>query len=243
MKKPTTYYDFRIDSLTPETLRLSRFVDYVEELRAIFGSPDDVHFSKVRKGSAVLEFWAPEKATKHIEARLRLIGGNNMPPDLALHYRNLDNYLRRDNGSAKIMRKNGPVIAELAGIRTPLAQEAVVHETGTLDGTVVGVKGIDDSVQVWIKTDDGLVQKCNAKRDLAKALAPLWDCYVRLIGKGKWRRGGDRHWMLEEFDILNYEKLDETPLAKVVEDVQGIGSNDWNELKDAQAAWRELRAD
>ncbi len=243
MKKPVVHYDFRIDSLTPETLRLGRFVEYVTELRAIFGSPDDLRFSKVRKGSAVLEFAAPEKAVRTIDARLRLVGGKYMPPDMALHYRNLDSLLRRDNGSAKLARKNGPVIVEFYGIRTPLAQEAVIHEMGTLDGTVVGVKGIDDSVPVWIRTDDGLTQKCNAKRSIARELAAVWDSHVRLTGKGKWRRGGDRHWTLEEFDILSFERLDESPLAKVVADIQGIDGNGWNEVENAQSLWHQIRAD
>ncbi|WP_428381047.1 hypothetical protein [Nevskia ramosa] len=242
MNKPHAYYDFCIDSLTPETLRLGRFADYVKELNGIFGS-DDVHFSKVRKGSAVLEFWVPEKAAPKLDARLRLVGGTDAPPEFTAHCRNLDSLLRRDNASAKLGRKNGPALARFAGVRTPLAQEAVVHETSTFDGTVVGVKGIDDSVQVWIKPDDGVLLKCNAKRDIARQLAPLWDCYVRLVGKGKWRRGGDRRWTLDEFDILNFERLDDAPLAQVVSSIQQIAGNDWNRINDAQSVWRELRAD
>jgi hypothetical protein len=243
MKPLVVHYDFRIDALTPETLRLGRFAEYVSALRTVFGSSEDVHFSKVRRGSAVLEFWAPQKAAPKIDARLRLVGGTDMPPDLAGRWREINTLLRRDNASARITRKGGVTLARFAGARAPLAQEAIVHETGTLDGTVVGVKGVDDSVQVWIRTDDGIVQNCNAKRDIARQLAPLWDCYVRLVGKGKWRRGGDRCWTLEEFDILSFEQLSDAPLVQVIAEVQAIDANDWNQMEDPQAAWRDLRAD
>lgn len=244
MKPTSVHYDFRIDALTPETLRLSRFVDYVDALRGIFDAAEDVYFHQVRKGSAVLEFAASHKAAPRIEKRLHLLGTAEMPADMAVQWAKINRCLRRDGASARLMRKGGKVtLAQFAGIRTPLAQEAIVHESGTLDGVVVGVKGVDDSVPIWLKTDDGALLKCNAKRDVARRLAPLFDCYVRVAGKGKWRRGDDARWTLEEFDIQSFDQLNEAPLEKQVRDIQAIADNGWNELEDAQAAWRELRAD
>jgi len=242
MKPTAVHYDFLIDALTPETLRLSRFVDYVDALRGVFGGMEDVYFQKVRKGSAVLEFAIPHKAAPRFEKRLRLLGSADMPADMVVQWANINRFLRRDSSSARLMRKGGPLLAQFAGIRTPLAQEAIVHESGTLDGVVVGVKGVDDSVSVWLKTDDGIMQKCNAKREIARLLAPLFDAYVRVTGKGKWRRGEDACWTLEEFDIQGFEQLDETPLGALVLRIQAIEGNGWNELDDAQATWRELRA-
>jgi hypothetical protein len=244
MKPNTVNYDFRIDALTPETLRLSRFVDYVDALRGIFGAPDDVYFHQVRKGSAVLEFAASRHAAPRIEKRLHLLGTADMPEDMVAQWTNINRYLRRDGASARLLRKGGKApLAQFAGIRTPLAKEAIVHESGTLDGVVVGVKGVDDSVPVWLKADDGTLLKCNARRDLARQLAPLFDTYVRVSGKGKWRRADDARWSLEEFDIQSFERLDETPLVQQVREIQAIAGNGWNELEDAQAAWHELRAD
>lgn len=244
MNPHLVHYDFRIDSLTPETLRLSRFVDYVDALRGIFDAGDEVYFHQVRKGSAVLEFAAKGKAAARIEKRLGLLGTADMPVEMAVQWTNINRFLRRDGASARLSRKGGKkVLAQFAGIRTPLAQEAIVYENGTLDGIIVGVKGVDDSVPVWLKTDDGIVQKCNAKREIARQLAPLFDEYVRVAGKGKWRRGDDRRWTLEEFDIQSFDRLDETPLDKLVQDIQAIKGNGWNDLEDAQVQWRELRAD
>jgi hypothetical protein len=243
VKTSSAHYDFRIDALTPETLRLRRFVDYVSALRGIFANADDVYFQKVRKGSAVLEFGVAAKAIARVERRLRLLGSADMPPDMAQQWTCINRLLRRDSASARLSRKGGAVLAEFAGIRTPLAQEAIVHENGTIDGIVVGVKGIDDSVPVWLKTDDGLVQKCNARRDIARRLAPLFDTCVRVAGKGRWRRGDDARWTLEEFDIQSFEQLDESPLAAVVQEIQALEGNGWNELDDAQAVWQEMRGD
>ncbi|HQQ71808.1 MAG TPA: hypothetical protein PLL92_16060 [Alicycliphilus sp.] len=243
MKPLIVHYDFHIDALTPETLRLSRFVEYVDDLRALFGHPDDVHFKQVRKGSAVLEFFSSPEAAPQIDTRLRQLGSADMPADIATRWSHLNALLRRDSASATLRRKGGMVLARFAGVRTPLAQEAIVHENGTLDGTVVGIKGVDDSVPVWIKTDDGAVQKCNATHELACRLAPLWGSYVRLTGKGKWRRGEDRRWTLEEFDIQSFEQPDATPLDKLVQEIRSIDDNGWNVLDDPQAAWRALRAD
>ncbi len=244
MKQTAIHYDFRIDALTPETLRLGRFVDYVDALRGVFDAGDDVYFHQVRKGSAVLEFAASHKAVARIEKRLRLLGSADMPADMAAHWASINRFLRRDGASARLARKGSKIVlAQFAGVRTPLAQEAIVHENGTLDGILVGVKGVDDSVPVWLKTDDGLVLKCNAKREIARQLAPLFDAYVRVAGKGKWRRGDDARWTLEEFDIQSFEQLDETPLTTLVQNIQAIEGNGWNELDDAQAVWRELRAD
>jgi len=245
MRPSAVHYDFRVDHLTPDTLRLTRFVDYVDALRGIFDAPDDVYFHQVRKGSAVLEFAVKGKAVPRIEKRLLLLGTPNMPADMAAHCTAINRYLRRDGSSAKLTRKgSAKPLAYFAGIRTPLAQEAIVHENGTLDGIVVGVRGVDDSVPVWLKADDDSVLKCNARREIARQLAPLFDTYVRVAGKGKWRRGDDARWTLEEFDIQSFERLDDTPLEEQVRGIQAIEGNGWNEqLDDAQAVWRELRAD
>ncbi|WP_397596853.1 hypothetical protein [Silanimonas sp.] len=243
MKDTAAHYDFRIDALTPETLRLGRFVEYVNALRAVFGSADDVYFQKVRKGSAILEFAVPHRAVVRTDKRLRLLGTADMPPEMAAQWTIINRLLRRDSASAKLMRKGGPVLAQFAGVRTPLAQEAIVHENGTLDGVVVGVKGVDDSVSVWLRSDEGDLLKCNARRVVARELALLWDRPVRVAGRGKWRRGDDARWTLEEFDVQSFDSLDEISLSETVRDIQAIDGNEWNDIDDAQAAWRELRAE
>ena len=44
-------YDFRIDVWRPETLPLKRLAEYASELAKLFGSSNDVHLMKIRRGS------------------------------------------------------------------------------------------------------------------------------------------------------------------------------------------------
>ena len=50
-----TTFDFRIDSLSPETLPMLRLAEYVTCLGKLMGSDEHVHLLKVRSGSAIPE--------------------------------------------------------------------------------------------------------------------------------------------------------------------------------------------
>lgn len=235
-------YDFRIDVWKPETLPLKRLAEYASELARLFGSAPDVHLLRIRKGSHVQEFAVANTARASVERQLALVRTADAPDDLIRPYRNVNEYLRTDGGSAVLKLKGGAKIIEFPGCKTPLADEVVIHEAGTLDGVVMRVGGKDDTVPVWLEGENRERLACTASRPIAKELAGhLFGNAVRVGGMGKWRRNADGLWALEDFVIKSWQALDETPLDEMVTKLRAVPGSAWDQMDDPQAEWRRIR--
>ena len=92
----------------------------------------------------------------------------------------------------------------------------------TLDGVLIRVGGRDDTVSVHLYYG-GTVHRCNATHETARRLAPyLNGCTLRVHGSGRWERLGDGKWLLRQFDIKDFETLDDRPLTEVVAQLRSV---------------------
>lgn len=221
---------------------MSRLAEYLARLAVLFGNKEHVHFMKVRKGSAIPEIVVDEPAVPKVWARLRLVSTPDAPEDLSRANRDINRMLRDDNASGVLRLKAGANILEFPGRKTPLMEEAVVHEIGELDGVVIRVGGKDETVPVLIDGEQGIFYRCNASREVARKLATfLFGKTIRVMGRGKWRRTQEGEWELETFDIKDYEELDEAPLESAVASLRSLEGSAWNEMDDPQGELKRLR--
>ncbi len=236
------HYDFRIDAWKPETLPMARLAEYLAKLSVMFGHKEHVHFFKVRKGSAIPEIAVEYEAAPKVEARLRLVETLHAPPELKQANQDVNRMLRTDNASATLKIKHGANILLFPGKKTPLAEEVIVHEQGSLEGVVIRIGGKDESVPIWIEGEGKIIYKCWANRDLARQLAAYYlGSSVRATGSGKWCRTPERKWEIEDFQIKSFEIVEDSSLEKVIESLRQVEGNLWNEMDDPQAELRKLR--
>lgn len=239
-----THYDFRIDVWKPETLPMARLAEYLAKLAILFGNKDYVHFSKVRKGSAIPEIYVNEPAVTKVNARLKLAGTPDAPEDICQANREINRMLRSDNAIATLRFKGGAKILEFPGRKTPLAEEAVVHQFGELDGVVIRIGGKDKSVPLHLQGENAIYYTCNTSRDIARQLAPyLFGQTVRVAGRGKWRRTQDGVWELEEFDVKSFELLNDAGLDVVLAEMRQVEGSGWNQLDNPQSKLKAIRGE
>ncbi len=125
---------------------MARLADYLARLAILFGHQDQVYFSKVRKGNAIPEIHVHETAAPKVQSRLKLVGAGSGPEDASKAVHDINAMLRDDNTSATLGSKGGAMVINFPGCKTPLAEEAIVHEAGELIGSVIRVGGKDDTV-------------------------------------------------------------------------------------------------
>ena len=77
-----TTFDYRIDTLSPETLPMVRLAEYAAALGKLMGSEEHVHLLKVRKGSAIPEIWVDHVADPKVRQRLSLVNTPDAPDDI-----------------------------------------------------------------------------------------------------------------------------------------------------------------
>lgn len=239
-----THYDFRIDAWKPETLPMARLAEYLAKLAILFGNKEHVHFSKVRKGSAIPEVYVDEHAVPKVNARLQLVGTIDEPEDVRSANREINRMLRSDNAIATLRFKGGAKILDFPGRKTPLAEEAIVHQFGELDGVVIRVGGKDKSVPLHLQGENGIYYTCNTSREIARQLAPyLFGQTVRVAGRGKWRRTQDGVWELDDFDVNSFVPLDDASLDDVLSEMRKVESSEWNQLDEPQLKLKTIRGE
>jgi hypothetical protein len=235
-------YDFRIDAWMPETLPMARLAEYLLCLSKVFANQEYVHFSKVRKGSAILESMVAIEAVTKVENRLKLVGSIDCPEDSKKLIKSINDMLRVDGASATLSKKGGAKILLFPGCKMPLAEEAIVHEAGELIGTVIKVGGKDATVPLLLQDTDGTTYPCTTTRELARQLAKhLFGDQVRVLGTGKWRRTQDRVWELDDFKLKSWEQLNQTQLADDVAALRSVEGSQWNLYDDPHAELKKLR--
>ena len=92
---------------------------------------------------------------------------------------------------------------------------------------------------------DGEYYPCRTSKELAKQLAAcLFEGEIRVNGSGKWTRGTDGIWSLQQFDIKDFAKLESgQSLSSFVEYMRNVEGSGWNKSEDAQGDLRKMRED
>lgn len=237
-----TVFDFRMSALSPQTLPMARLAEYLTRLATLFGHRDYVYFLKVRKGSAVPEIHVHDTAAPKVQSRLKLVGAGSGPEEANKAIHDINAMLREDNTSATLAVKGGALVINFPGCKTPLAEEAIVHEAGELIGSVIRVGGKDETVPLLLQDTDGTTYLCNTSKAIAKELAHhLFGDLVRVQGHGKWRRTPERMWVLDSFKIKSWEPALQTSLEEAVNSLRAVEGSQWNTFADPQAELKKLR--
>ncbi len=230
---------FRIDVFTPDTLPMARLAEYMADLAVLLGEPENVHFVRLEKSSAVLVQKIDEVAVPKIQERTRSIRAGEGPPDAMEAYRRVNRRLRQDNSVGLLSEEDGAEI-----IRFPGREQAqpvtfgAFNQEGTLDGVVIRLGGTGDPVPVHLNAGSVLQSHCFASRELAKTLGPfIFGPELRVHGVGRWHRDEDGAWILVRFTIASFEVLDGRPLSDVVAQLRNVSGSEWPDLDDP---WGEL---
>jgi hypothetical protein len=222
-------YRLKIDVFSPDSLPMSRLAEYMAELARLLGEQERVHFSHMEKGSAVLVSSIEDPAVPKVGERLYRVRDGQGPKDAMQAYQALDGLLAKDNAVASLTGDGGTEIIAFPGRTRPKpVRYGPFREEGSLDGTVIRIGGRDDTIPVLLKDAEGVEYLCQTTLELSKKLAPHYrGATVRVFGSGKWVREESGSWTLQQFDITNFEVIDDAPLTDVVAKLRAVEGGEW----------------
>jgi hypothetical protein len=238
-------YRLKIDVFSVDSLPMARLAEYMAELAILLGERERVHFSHLEKGSAVLVTNIEPVAFPKVKARISLVSRGNGPKDAMQAYKTIDSMLAKDGAVAVLLTPDEGNVIEFPGrLRPTPARYGPFREVGTLDGRIIRIGGRDETIPVWLKDGD-VVYNCNVRgEDVARRLAPYYlSGIVRLHGRGKWVREENGTWKLEQFDIDDFEVLDDSSMSEVVGKLRAVEGGAWHESDDALSDILGLRRD
>lgn len=228
-------YRFHIDdSFKPATIPMERLGEYIKALAQLMGETGSVHLDRVTEGSVVLHAAIDQPAQIKVRDRVSGLRGKTTSKEVARAFGVLDDMLRKDNATGRLVEVGGQVVIPFPGRNRP---EPVVFgpfkQDGTLEGQVIRVGGKDDTIPVHLRDGAVVHTGLNATEDVARRIAQhLLGPTVRVHGTGTWLREGDGTWQLKSFRINDFELLDETPLDGVVARLRAVRGSGWGEVPD-----------
>lgn len=238
-------YRLKIDVFSIDSLPMSRLAEYMAELAVLLGERERVHFSHLERGSAVLVSSIEPVAFPKVSDRLTRVSRGDGPKDAMQAYKNIDNLLAKDGAVAQLIAPEQNVIIAFPGRTRPKpVRYGPFREVGTLDGRIIRIGGRDETIPVWLKDGD-VEYHCNVRgEEVARRLAPYYlNGVIRVHGSGKWVREENGTWELEQFDINDFEVLDDSPMAEVVGKLRAVEGSTWHESEDALSDILGLRRD
>lgn len=237
-------YRFNIDAYSPETIPMARLAEYMSDLATLLGSRENVHFIKLEPGSTKLLHRIEYEAVPKVRERINGVRNRTAPEDAISAYQRIDKRLLEDNavGSVEAMENisKPKTIIEFPGRERRGAEKFdSISQPGSLDGLLIRVGGKDQTVPVYLEEQDE-IHHCTSNRTLAKRLSPYLYEIIRVRGVGRWNIDSFGNWIMEEFRIADFERLDSTPLGKSVARLRQIKS-DIQKLEDPLAELNKIR--
>lgn len=230
---PKKELHFSIEGATPHTLPMARLAEYLKELATLCGSEEYVHFLRVDEGSANCAMEIDSEKESAVADRIWQAKSGSGPKEAVKAFNAIQFYLDEDDHSAVMEWEKGEVLIEFPG-KSRKGQETFgpFNEEGSLDGMLVKIGGMDETVPVHL-VYQGVHHACNTTRELARKLAPyLFGKPIRVHGRGKWYRNADGAWELRWFDIHDFEELSDASLLDVVGKLRSVPDNDLLKSKD-----------
>ena len=230
---PKRELHFSMDGTTPHTLAMSRLAEYLKELSKLLGHEEHVHFLRVDEGSAncAMEIDVEDEAA--ISSRVNLAKSGQGTKESVGAFGAIRRFLDEDDLSAVMEWDKGDVVIEFPR-KSAEGQETFgpFIEEGSLDGMLVKIGGMDETVPVHL-VYQGVHHVCNTTKDIARKLAPyIFGRPIRVHGRGRWYRNADGKWEMRWFDIHDFEELSEASLWDVVGKLRSVPDNDLAKSED-----------
>lgn len=242
-KKDDWDYALRIRGATPRGLALARLGEYLRAYAELLGDAVEPHFAGVVKGSALLRASIPPEHKLNAQARLVLVKLDADDATIGV-VDTLAKMLDRDGFIGGIEDRAGAVILEFPKrAKQAEPREYIVQDSGVIDGVVVGLVGVDDTVHVRLLDSTSKIHKVTV-RGIAKAwsLATYFrGTTLRVHVHGTWKRTSEGVWEPHSLYLDRFEELDDEPASEILSRLSALPGNRWSTMEDPEALLRSLR--
>ncbi len=227
MKQPGTY-SLVVDDIKRADLTVERLAQYLEQFARLLGNPEGVHFKELRKGSCQIVANVDIEYRKDIYDRIRSIGkdaANNK--EVVKIYNKINDLLEQDNstGSLKVPGRKTKVI-DFLGVERKKEESTKISEEGSIQGTLYELGGLDDTINIGLRTAGYGDVRATILKSLAEDLKVLLWKEVRLFGSGQWVRTAEG-WKLSSFTVNRFEELDSVSLIELTSEVRELSVELW----------------
>jgi hypothetical protein len=233
-----------IQGVKVDNLSLEDIGQYVSDFAELLGSDVEPKYHSITRGSLRIKALVPWDREIDVKTRGFLLRTGDAPEDAVRARERISRRLGRNRAKrATVLDSVQSKVVEIpvekpSEIASPVP---ALIRAGSLQGKIIRIGGKQEMVSVEIQDVDGLVYLCRASRDKARKLArEMFDPTVRVHGSGRWTRTDEGIWRVEDFQISDYEVLDDDSFSESIAALRAVPS-DWKSLDDPHAELNRLR--
>jgi hypothetical protein len=243
-RPPRWTYQLRLLGTRPNKITMDRLAEYMAEFAALLGTDNQPVFKGLKNASAGLLAKVPDTRATH--AHMRIVQAKNEPHSRpSRHLQKINDMIDMDGLPAAELRDQADnVVLTLLRRIMQTTPTATLYQAGTVDGTVTGMVGADDTMHLhlrdWADRDIRIIVKSEA---LARELLKHFRLEtIRVTVEGLWKRT-DMGWIPENnrCTARSFEALRDDPLDVIMDRFVAVPGNGWKKMKDPMGFLRELR--
>lgn len=237
-KPPPWDHGLELRGTTPRALPLARLAQYLSEFARLLGADAKPTFGGIVRGSAMLRAVDHSGAPAATRTRLRLVAQDEAAAGRAA----FDELAAMSSADQLRARVTDPAKATVIAFpplgRQAPAADVIVHDTGTLDGVVVAVEGVDDTAHIRL-VDKATGRSAKIKtRDMKlaqRAAGYFRGEVIRVRVHGTWRRDTAEGWVPHSVYADAIEDLDQADALSAMQALRAIPGNGWVAMPSAEA--------
>lgn len=246
MAKPLDWnFELYVRGIDRDRLPLEDLGELLKRMADVLGSPEQVRFGALRRGSARILAKVQEPAVEDV--RLRLLHARTGEGPAAAKAARIDGYFAEHGWSGELRTRDGALrlVFDGAANEAPFVARTVLKQQDTLIGRIIKIGGRDETVPMQLQTPSGDFLDLTVKgRPLARELAPhLFGGELRVSGEATWVRDERGDWTCEDMLVTSYEPPDETPLDELFQRLALVPGNEWHKVANPEEALRKWRSE
>lgn len=221
---------FVIPGHTPDTMPLSRLLEYLEQMSVVLGEADKLHLVAIRESSCAPVFHVDRETAVRAKANAHRVQRGDGTKKQVDAYNSVRRMLRRDGAWKRpaLLRSAQAVVLQIDAAPEETLLTGI-RQASSFDGALIKIGGAGDNASIQLQDMAGkIVSGFTAKRGLAKDLAHhMWDP-VRLFGVGQWGRSEDGDWAMERMQVQSFDLLQDESLGETLSKLRAVRI-DWPE--------------
>lgn len=237
-------YTLHIKAYSPETIPMARLAQYMQNLAALFGHENAVHFKDLREGSTQVVTRIDHEDVPKVADNLARVKRGEGGPEANRAQTEIDRLLADDNATGYLFEdedEKSKIIVFPGATRPKRTTYGPFNQEGSIDGILISVGGADQTVHLQLQNGDIKYTGIDTNRETAMRLARHMYKPVRIFGTGRWLRDENGNWLLKRFRVESYTTLAPEELKDAIDEMRKIEGSGWKAIFDPLSALRDLR--
>jgi hypothetical protein len=213
-----------LEGRSPDQIPMARLAEYMQQLAAMLGETNNVHFARVEEGSTrLVARLGPGFIAQRVQARVYAVRERRAPAVAMRAFRRINHMVGEDKSHARVTFGAG-VILRFPGSSAAEGEQFRLIDTTTVTGRLYALLEEPSGVlkaRIRPRTGDTYIA-CTTEASVGRELRHYFLDAVRVHGRGTWSRAETGEWTCQSLHILDVQPIKDVSLREAINALRAI---------------------